>query len=66
MVTYVDKENSRQRGCFTGTNRHEFDCYSGRACDQKLIEQDIITMKQNNINAVRCSIMIIPLLNAVP
>ena len=44
-----------QRIVFKGTNRHEFDCYSGRACDQKLIEQDIITMKQNNINAVRCS-----------
>ncbi len=44
-----------KRIVFKGTNRHEFDCYSGRACDQKLIEQDIITMKQNNINAVRCS-----------
>ena len=44
-----------KRIVFKGTNRHEFDCYSGRACDQKLIEQDIITMKQNNINAIRCS-----------
>ncbi len=44
-----------QRIVFKGVNRHEFDCYSGRACDSKVIEQDIITMKQHNINAVRCS-----------
>ena len=42
-----------QRIVFKGTNRQEYDCNSGRACDQKLIEQDFITMKQNNINAVR-------------
>ena len=50
----IMKLNGR-RIVFKGTNRHEFDCYSGRACDLKLIEQDIITMKQNNINALRCS-----------
>ena len=44
-----------KRIVFKGTNRHEFDCYSGRASDPKLIEQDIIEMKKNNINALRCS-----------
>ena len=38
-----------------GTNRHEFDCYSGRAADPSEIEKDIIVMKQHNINALRCS-----------
>lgn len=44
-----------QRIVFKGTNRHEFDCYKGRACDPATIKQDIILMKQHNINAVRCS-----------
>lgn len=44
-----------ERIVFKGTNRHEFDCYSGRAMDPALFEQDIITMKQHNINALRCS-----------
>ena len=44
-----------KRIVFKGTNRHEFDCYSGRALNPKLFEQDIITMKQHNINALRCS-----------
>lgn len=44
-----------KRIVFKGTNRHEFDCYRGRAIDAAEIEQDIILMKQNNINAVRTS-----------
>ena len=44
-----------QRIVFKGVNRHEFDCYSGRAMDPASFEQDIITMKRNNINALRCS-----------
>ena len=44
-----------KRIVFKGTNRHEFDCYSGRAADPAEIEKDIIIMKQHNINALRCS-----------
>lgn len=44
-----------KRIVFKGTNRHEFDCYSGRAADPSEIEKDIIVMKQHNINALRCS-----------
>ena len=44
-----------QRIVFKGVNRHEFDCYRGRAIDPREIEQDIITMKRNNINALRTS-----------
>ena len=44
-----------KRIIFKGVNRHEFDCYNGRAFDPALIEQDIIVMKKNNINAIRTS-----------
>lgn len=44
-----------KRIVFKGVNRHEFDCYNGRAFDAALIEKDIIVMKQNNINAIRTS-----------
>ena len=44
-----------KRIVFKGVNRHEFDCYNGRAFDPGLIEQDIIVMKRNNINAIRTS-----------
>lgn len=44
-----------KRIVFKGTNRHEFDCYRGRAIDPAEIEKDIIVMKQHNINALRCS-----------
>lgn len=40
---------------FRGVNRHEFSCVSGRVVNPELMEQDIITMKRNNINAVRTS-----------
>ena len=38
-----------------GVNRHEFCCERGRAITPKQMEQDILLMKQNNINAVRTS-----------
>ena len=44
-----------KRIVFKGVNRHEFSCISGRAVSRKEILQDIITMKQLNINAVRTS-----------
>ena len=44
-----------KRIVFNGVNRHEFSMTSGRACDRDLIEQDILIMKQNNINALRTS-----------
>ena len=40
---------------FKGANRHEFDPDKGRAIDAALMEKDIIMLKQNNFNAVRCS-----------
>ena len=44
-----------KRVVFKGVNRHEFSAATGRACSYAEIEQDIQTMKQNNINAVRTS-----------
>ena len=44
-----------KRIVFKGANRHEFSAVTGRACSHEEIEQDIRTMKQNNINAVRTS-----------
>ena len=44
-----------ERIVFKGVNRHEFDCDRGRAIDPREIEKDIITMKRNNINALRTS-----------
>lgn len=38
-----------------GTNRHEFDMYSGRYITRESMIRDIVLMKQNNINAVRTS-----------
>lgn len=38
-----------------GVNRHEFSCDTGRAIDHKTMVQDIVTMKANNVNAVRTS-----------
>lgn len=42
-----------KRIVFKGTNRHEFSCDNGRAVSEEEIRQDIIIMKQNNINAIR-------------
>ncbi|XME01865.1 glycoside hydrolase family 2 TIM barrel-domain containing protein [Lachnospiraceae bacterium C1.1] len=44
-----------KRIVFKGVNRHEFCAESGRVLPVKYIEKDLITMKQNNINAVRTS-----------
>ena len=44
-----------QRIVFKGVNRHEFCSAAGRVITDEMIEQDLITMKRNNINAVRTS-----------
>lgn len=44
-----------KRIVFKGVNRHEFSADSGRCIDDAIILKDIITMKQNNINAIRTS-----------
>ncbi len=38
-----------------GINRHEYDCKNGRAISVELIEKELRMIKDNNINAVRCS-----------
>lgn len=38
-----------------GVNMHDFSPAGGSTVDRAVIEQDIILMKQHNINAVRCS-----------
>lgn len=38
-----------------GVNRHEYDCKNGRAISVELIEKELRMIKENNINAVRCS-----------
>lgn len=40
---------------FKGTNRHEFDMYTGRYITRESMIRDIQLMKQNNFNAVRTS-----------
>lgn len=44
-----------KRIVFKGVNRHEFSCESGRVVLDEETLLDIITMKQNNINAIRTS-----------
>ncbi len=44
-----------KRIVFKGVNRHEFDCYNGRACNPADLERDIINIKRHNINAIRTS-----------
>ncbi|MBQ7581246.1 MAG: DUF4981 domain-containing protein [Lachnospiraceae bacterium] len=44
-----------QRIVFKGVNRHEFTCTGGRVPDREALTTDLITMKQNNINAIRTS-----------
>ncbi|MBQ7704433.1 MAG: DUF4981 domain-containing protein [Selenomonadaceae bacterium] len=44
-----------KRIVFKGVNRHEFDCYNGRACNPADLEKDIVNLKKNNINALRTS-----------
>ena len=42
-----------QRIVFKGVNRHEFSSLTGRTVSDEEIIKDIVTMKQNNINAIR-------------
>ncbi len=44
-----------KRIVFFGVNRHEFNCDRGRVLSDESILEDIITMKRNNINALRTS-----------
>ena len=44
---------SGRRIVFKGVNRHEFSSKRGRVPNDEELLQDIITMKRNNINAVR-------------
>ncbi len=44
-----------KRIVFKGANRHEFSAIHGRAIPEEDILKDLITMKRNNINAVRTS-----------
>ncbi|MBR2187654.1 MAG: DUF4981 domain-containing protein [Lachnospiraceae bacterium] len=40
---------------FNGVNRHEFSCFSGRSVSPEETLSDVLTMKANNINALRTS-----------
>ena len=42
-----------KRIAFKGVNRHEFSSETGRVVSDEELLQDIITMKRNNINAIR-------------
>ncbi len=42
-----------KRILFRGVNRHEFSAEHGRAVTEEETEQDLLTMKRNNINAIR-------------
>ncbi|MFV0342475.1 MAG: glycoside hydrolase family 2 TIM barrel-domain containing protein [Anaerocolumna sp.] len=44
-----------KRIVFNGVNRHEFSCYNGRSITREEMLADVITIKQNNMNAVRTS-----------
>ena len=44
-----------KRIVFKGVNRHEFSCENGRVVSYEETLKDIITIKQNNINAIRTS-----------
>lgn len=44
-----------KRIVFKGVNRHEFSARGGRVPDEDEMLQDILTMKRNNINAIRTS-----------
>ena len=44
-----------KRIVFNGVNRHEFSAVGGRCVSDSEIYEDLLTMKRNNINAVRTS-----------
>ena len=48
-------ELNGKRILFRGTNRHEFSALNGRCVTEAETELDIVTMKRNNINAIRTS-----------
>ncbi len=54
MINHVMHLNGK-RIVFKGVNRHEFSSKSGRVLTEDEMLQDILTMKQNNINAIRTS-----------
>ena len=44
-----------KRIVFRGVNRHDFSADNGRVVSEDEIRKDLLTMKRNNINAVRTS-----------
>lgn len=52
MIDNVMTLNGK-RIVFKGVNRHEFSSISGRYVSEEELIKDIVTMKQNNINAIR-------------
>lgn len=46
---------NRKRIVFKGVNRHEFSSKTGRVPNEEDLIKDLITMKKNNINAIRTS-----------
>ncbi len=52
MIDHIMCLNGK-RIVFKGVNRHEFSSKRGRVPNEEELIQDIITMKRNNINAVR-------------
>ncbi len=44
-----------KRIVFKGTNRHDYCAETGRAVTREKVRRDLITMKRNNINAIRTS-----------
>lgn len=42
-----------KRIVFKGANRHEFSSVTGRCVSEEELRKDLVTMKQNNINAIR-------------
>lgn len=44
-----------KRIVFHGVNRHDFSCDGGRAVTPEEIRRDLLTMKRNNVNALRTS-----------
>lgn len=54
MAAGIMKING-ERIVFKGVNRHEFSSIRGRVPDKEELIKDIVTMKRNNINAIRTS-----------
>ncbi|MDD2970917.1 MAG: glycoside hydrolase family 2 TIM barrel-domain containing protein [Lachnospiraceae bacterium] len=54
IVDSIMKLNGK-RIVFKGVNRHEFSSKTGRVVSEQELIQDLVTMKRNNINAIRTS-----------